>query len=219
MRRHPAPSRFHVLAAAVLLVCSATTVAAQNGNGHSSRVAVTGKVIGIVFDRDSRAPLIGGQVVVEGTNLGNVTDDDGYYFLHFVPVGVHRVRADYLGYQTLSQELRILPDQTMTIDFAMAPDMVQAAEIVVVEEHDPIPLKPVARGYTTVSVLPTHVPDPLPPEECQPTVTVHGSYILEGEWQLQVSVGKLLCGDQLLECRPVVVHNPAVASVGTDRPE
>ncbi|MBW3671817.1 MAG: carboxypeptidase-like regulatory domain-containing protein, partial [Acidobacteria bacterium] len=34
---------------------------------------VTGKVIGTVTDRDTGQPLVGAQVVVENTNLGNVT--------------------------------------------------------------------------------------------------------------------------------------------------
>ncbi|HJU86321.1 MAG TPA: hypothetical protein VJ788_03015, partial [Gemmatimonadota bacterium] len=41
--------------------------------GSAAFAQVTGKVIGTVTDSDTGQPLVGAQVVVEGTNLGNVT--------------------------------------------------------------------------------------------------------------------------------------------------
>jgi hypothetical protein len=38
---------------------------------------VTGKVVGTVVDRDTGEPLVGAQVVVEGTNLGEVVQAEG----------------------------------------------------------------------------------------------------------------------------------------------
>lgn len=213
MGRHRHRHAFHVLGLGLLLGGAAVPAAAQSGNGHGEAVPVTGKIVGTVYDRENRAPLIGGQVIVDGTNLGNITNDDGHYFINGVPVGVQRIRSEYLGYESLSQDLRILAGQTATVDFAMASELVAADVIVAVVEREPIPLKPVQRGYTTVSVLPTHIPEPVPVGQCEPTVTVHGSYILEGEWQLQVSVGRLRCGNQVVECRPVVAQSPVVAVV------
>lgn len=212
MDRHRHRPVFHILGFSLLLGGAAAPAAAQPGSGHGEAVPVTGKIVGTVYDRDSRAPLVGGQVIVDGTNLGNITNDDGHYFINGVPVGVQRIRSEYLGYESLSQDLRILAGQTATVDFAMASELVAADAIVAVVEREPIPLKAVERGYTTVSVLPTHIPDPVPVTSCEPTVTLHGSYIVEGEWQLQVSVGRLRCGDQVVECRPVVVQSPAMAA-------
>ncbi|HUE95416.1 MAG TPA: TonB-dependent receptor, partial [Longimicrobiaceae bacterium] len=99
---------------------------------------VTGKVIGTVTDRDTGSPLVGAQVVVESTNLGNVTNEDGYYFINNVPVGVQDVTAQYLGYQSASAEQRILAGQTMTIDFPLGSDVVQADAITAVIEREPL---------------------------------------------------------------------------------
>ncbi|MGH7542855.1 MAG: carboxypeptidase-like regulatory domain-containing protein, partial [Gemmatimonadota bacterium] len=104
----------------------------------------TGKVIGTVTDQDTSQPLVGAQVVIEGTNLGNVTNEDGYYFFNNVPVGIERVTAQYLGYQTLTQEERVLAGQTMTVDFALSSEVVQAEGIVAVIEREPL----VARDNT-----------------------------------------------------------------------
>ncbi|MGH7566022.1 MAG: carboxypeptidase-like regulatory domain-containing protein, partial [Gemmatimonadota bacterium] len=57
-------------------------------SGSSAFAQVTGKVVGTVVDRDTGEPLVGAQVVVEGTNLGNVTNEDGSYFINNVPVGL-----------------------------------------------------------------------------------------------------------------------------------
>ncbi len=113
--------------------------------GASEGVAqVTGKVIGNVTDRDTGQPLVGAQVVIEGTNLGNISNEDGYYFINNVPVGVQRVTSQYLGYQTTSQDERILAGQTSTIDFALASEVIQAEGIVATIEREPL----VARDNT-----------------------------------------------------------------------
>ena len=50
----------------------------QTGSTHSTRQPFqTGRVQGSVYDSESRDALVGGMVLIEGTNLGNVTADDG----------------------------------------------------------------------------------------------------------------------------------------------
>ncbi|CAN5172533.1 hypothetical protein BH18GEM1_BH18GEM1_20790 [soil metagenome] len=105
---------------------------------------VTGKVIGTITDRDTGEPLVGAQVVITGTNLGNVANEDGYFFINNVPVGVQSVTAQYLGYQTTTSEQRILAGQTMTVDFQLSSEVIQATEVVVEIELEPL----VARDNT-----------------------------------------------------------------------
>ena len=107
-------------------------------SGSAAFAQVTGKVIGTVTDSDTGQPLVGAQVVVEGTNLGNVTNEDGYFFINNVPVGVQALTAQYLGYQTTSQEQRILAGQTMTLDFLLSSEVVQAEGIVATIEREPL---------------------------------------------------------------------------------
>ena len=113
-------------------------------SGSAAFAQVTGKVIGTTTDLDTGQPLVGAQVVVEGTNLGNVTNEDGYYFINNVPVGVQALTAQYLGYQTTTQEQRILAGQTMTVDFRLSSEVVQAEGIVATIEREPL----VARDNT-----------------------------------------------------------------------
>ncbi len=105
---------------------------------------VTGKLIGTVSDGDTGQPLVGAQVVVEGSNLGNVTNEDGYYFINNVAVGMQGITAQYLGYQTTTNEQRVLAGQTMTVDFRLSSEIVEAEGIIAVIEREPL----VARDNT-----------------------------------------------------------------------
>ncbi|MGH7558257.1 MAG: TonB-dependent receptor [Gemmatimonadota bacterium] len=130
-------ARLSFLVAAVLILLVSS--------GGSAFAQVSGKIQGTVTDSDTGQPLVGAQVVIEGTNQGNVTNEDGYYFVNNVPVGIQQVVAQYLGYQTLSQEERILAGQTMTVDFALSSEVIAAGEIIeVVLEREPL----VARDNT-----------------------------------------------------------------------
>ncbi|MGH7543233.1 MAG: carboxypeptidase-like regulatory domain-containing protein, partial [Gemmatimonadota bacterium] len=81
--RHIAPIVARTLGAVCLLVLL----------GGEAYGQVSGKVIGTVTDADTGQPLVGAQVVVSGTNLGNVTNEDGYYFINNVPVGIQGITA------------------------------------------------------------------------------------------------------------------------------
>ncbi len=138
-------SRSQVRRQSVHYVCLAIGLVAFLATGQSAFGQTTGKVIGTITDSETGQPLVGAQVVVDGTNLGNVTNEDGYYFVNNVPVGVQRVTAQYLGYQSETQEERILAGQTMTVDFALSSEVIEADQaIVAVIEREPL----VARDNT-----------------------------------------------------------------------
>jgi hypothetical protein len=130
------PSALRLTSRAAVLVLGVFALLAFGGSAAFAQV--TGKVIGTVTDSDTGQPLVGAQVVVEGTNLGNVTNEDGYYFINNVPVGLDQLTAQYLGYQTLTNEQRILAGQTMTVDFQLSSEVVQAEGIVATIEREPL---------------------------------------------------------------------------------
>ena len=51
-------------------------------------------VVGVVSGEGK--PLVGANVVIQGTNLGTVSDDDGFYSID-VPVGDYNVIASFIG--------------------------------------------------------------------------------------------------------------------------
>lgn len=73
-------------------------------------LAQTQTIRGTVLDKDTQQPLIGATVEVSdlASPVGNVTDVDGSFVLENVPVGRHTITAQYLGYDTYSNEGVIL---------------------------------------------------------------------------------------------------------------
>ena len=61
----------------------------------------SGKIAGIVKDKQTGEPLPGVNVLIEGTTLGASTDIDGYYVIVSVPVGVHQLKVSYIGYKEI----------------------------------------------------------------------------------------------------------------------
>ena len=72
--------------------------------GHATVVAggPAATISGRVVDARTGEPLIGASVAVEGTELGNAADLHGEYLITRVPVGTHRLRASYTGYNDVT---------------------------------------------------------------------------------------------------------------------
>lgn len=95
----------------------------------------TGKLAGLVTDKNTGEPLVGANVVLEGTTMGAATDVDGYYAILNVPAGVYTVVVSYIGYNTVKMEnVRIVPDITTTLDFELEESTLKGEEIVVVAQ-------------------------------------------------------------------------------------
>ena len=79
--------------------------------------AASGKLSGVVMDASTGDPLIGVNVVIEGTTLGASTDIDGYYVILNVPAGNYNVNFNYIGYRSTTVEgVRVVPDITKRLD-------------------------------------------------------------------------------------------------------
>ena len=63
----------------------------------------TGELNGRILDLQSQQPLEGATVVLEGTSIGTVTDDQGYFKLENIPSKSYNVVVSYLGYQSATQ--------------------------------------------------------------------------------------------------------------------
>ena len=61
----------------------------------------TGKISGTVTDEATGEPLIGANVLVEGTSFGAATDTDGRYNVLGIPVGTYIVRVEFIGYRPM----------------------------------------------------------------------------------------------------------------------
>ena len=83
-------------------------------------------VSGTVTDKDTKEPLIGVNVLLEGTTIGTVTDFDGKYTLE-VDDSKGTLQFSYISMKTVDEPI----NGRSTIDVAMASDSEALEEVVV----------------------------------------------------------------------------------------
>ena len=74
----------------LILLTISTYVLAQN----------TGTFSGQIIDEKTQYPLEGSSVILEGTNIGVITDVNGYFTFENVPAKSYNIQATYLGYES-----------------------------------------------------------------------------------------------------------------------
>ena len=94
----------------------------------------TTEVRGRVTD-ENKQPLIGVDVVLEGTSIGVSTNDKGFYELHNVPVGKQTIVFSYLGFQTLKIRTDVAPNPSGThthLDVQLSEELTALQEVEVI---------------------------------------------------------------------------------------
>ncbi|MEM9896790.1 MAG: TonB-dependent receptor [Bacteroidota bacterium] len=65
---------------------------------YASAQGNTGKLSGYVLDKKTEEPLIGATVRLVDTNLGAITDVNGYYMIPDIPAKTYSIEASYVGF-------------------------------------------------------------------------------------------------------------------------
>lgn len=95
----------------------------------------SGKISGTVYDASQDAPLGFTNVVVKGSSLGAVSDENGRYVILDVPPGTYTIICTYIGYSTMEvQELAVISGLTTTQDFQMQIEDVVGQVVTVIAE-------------------------------------------------------------------------------------
>jgi outer membrane receptor protein involved in Fe transport len=98
--------------------------------------AQSGKIRGTIVDAKSKEPLVGANIVVEGTSMGAATDIDGAYLIVNVSVGTYTIKATYIGYRTFTiSNVRVNADLTTEAKFEMTSEDVQVQTVEIVAER------------------------------------------------------------------------------------
>ncbi len=99
-------------------------------------LAQDGKLRGTITDRESGEPLIGANVIIDGTSLGASTDINGEYIILSVPPGVYTVKASYIGYAAVTiSNIRVSSNLTTTQDIKLASTAIQVQAVEVVADR------------------------------------------------------------------------------------
>ncbi|MCB0834100.1 MAG: TonB-dependent receptor, partial [Bacteroidetes bacterium] len=96
----------------------------------------TGKITGVVKDKETGDALPGVNVILEGTTMGAATNAKGEYTILNVPAGVYTVATSMISYAKLTKtNVRVIPDFTTRLDFDLVPTVVSADAVVVIAER------------------------------------------------------------------------------------
>lgn len=94
-------------------------------------MAQSGVIQGYVKDATTNEPLIGATIRIENTQLGAITDLDGFYSLA-LPVGQYAITCSYISF--IEQKIigiSLLQDQKLSFDFQMEPEVTQIEAVVI----------------------------------------------------------------------------------------
>jgi len=98
--------------------------------------STTGKIVGYITDSETNEPIVGANVIVDGTVLGAATDVDGYYAILNILPGDYTVKFIVIGYEKVTiQNVIVKIDLTTTISYEMKSEALEFGEVVVVAER------------------------------------------------------------------------------------
>jgi outer membrane receptor protein involved in Fe transport len=111
----------------------------------------TGKIAGIVLEKDTGEPLPGANVTILETALGAASDIHGHYTILHVPPGIYNLQVSVIGYARVTvSDVRVLIDQTARVDFDLEIEAIEGEAVTIVAEKSII--KPdVATSVVAVS--------------------------------------------------------------------
>lgn len=113
----------------------------------------TGKIAGQVSDSKTGEPLIGANVVLEGTLLGAAADLDGYFVILNVPPGEYNLKASLIGYSDIvAQNVRVNIDLTTNQNFSMTPTVLESEDAIVIVADRPVVQRDIAASTVNISV-------------------------------------------------------------------
>ena len=110
----------------------------------------TGKLSGKIIEAESKEPLIGVNVIIEGTAFGAATDVNGYFVINNIPPGEYTVAISAVGYQKKRIiKVKISVDFTTKLDEELSSEAI-TIETVVVEAKSPLIRTDLTSSQTTI---------------------------------------------------------------------
>ena len=111
----------------------------------------TGKITGRIVNAENDEPLVGANVMVEGTGLGSFTDDNGYFVILSVPPATYNVISSMVGFtRTVVEGVQVRIDLTTKVDMALTEEVIGLDEVVVTAKKEIVKVD-VASSQTDIS--------------------------------------------------------------------
>ena len=111
--------------------------------------AQTGSISGTVTDAATGEPLLGTNIIVQGTNTGASTNESGYYKLELEPED-YTIEVFFMGYETITRDITIEAGEEMTMNFSLESSASVMDEVVVSANRRP---QKITKAPATVNVI------------------------------------------------------------------
>jgi hypothetical protein len=138
---------FHIISIIIIFFTSISILFKEN----TLMASTTGKIAGLIVDSETKEPLSGVNVILEGTLIGAATDLDGIYTIINIPPGTYVLRVSMMGYKTYRMEnVQVKIDLTTTINFDLQPTVLDVGEEITVVAIRPLVQKDMTSSLTSV---------------------------------------------------------------------
>ncbi|HED06412.1 MAG TPA: PEGA domain-containing protein, partial [Ignavibacteria bacterium] len=93
----------------------------------------SGKIAGVIKDAKTHEPLVGVNVLIEGTMMGAASSLNGYYVILNVAPGTYTLRVSMIGYATVTiKDVVVNINETTNINVALQEKTIQTEQVVVI---------------------------------------------------------------------------------------
>jgi TonB-dependent receptor len=96
----------------------------------------SGKITGVVSDKDSKEPLPAASVFLEGTSLGAATTIEGKYIIRQVPPKNYNLIIKYIGYKEQKIPITITSGRTLEVNVELEYVAVKGEEVLVTAQAE-----------------------------------------------------------------------------------
>lgn len=96
--------------------------------------AQTGTIKGKVTDEE-KLSLPGATVLIETLGKGAATDINGEFLIFNVPQGTQTVKVSFIGYEAITQEVNVVPNEITTVSFSLKSGVTVGNDILVLGDR------------------------------------------------------------------------------------
>ena len=134
----------------------------------------TGKLKGLVYDSESKDPLYGCNLTIEGTDMGTATDIDGYFLVMDITPGSYIVKFSMIGYSDyIINDLQVNTDLTTGLTIPMKVSAIKGAEVIITADENKI-----NKNLTsTTAIITSETIDKLPITEVSDIIGIQAGFV------------------------------------------
>ncbi len=114
-------------------------------------------VSGFVYDKSTGETLIGATVFFVGTRLGGTTNNNGYFVISDVPVGVDTLVVSYLGYDRFRESIRVGAVGGRLLRINLVPKAYRIGEVIVTADSLSMAERAFKRPVSTLELTQSQV--------------------------------------------------------------